>query len=90
MSGFLYRARHVRDHRWASGQASAYIDGELSTGPRTRMERHVGDCAECRRLLAELRRMVDGLGRLPALGGRSDAGRFAAVVRRRLDEPPGA
>jgi anti-sigma factor RsiW len=41
-------------------QLSAYQDGELSTGARDRVERHVGRCAACQRELA-------GLGRLRAV-----------------------
>ena len=48
---------------------SDYLDGELAPAGRTRMERHLGECAECRRLLAGLRRTLDGLHRLAAPSG---------------------
>jgi anti-sigma factor RsiW len=88
MSGFLYRARFVLDHRWAPARASAYLDGDLAAASVTRMERHLGDCPQCHRLLTELRRVVEGLGRLPAPAGTRDAIGFAASVRRRVGEPP--
>jgi len=88
VSPIWHRARFALDHRWAPGRASAYIDSELGDGARTRLERHLHDCPECRRLLAELRRMVNELGRLAAPGGAPDARRFAAAVHGRLDEPP--
>lgn len=70
---------------------SEFLDEELVVAARTRMERHLGDCPECERLLAGLRAVVQGLGRLPApTGGAAgaDAARIAALVRGRLDEPP--
>jgi len=52
------------------------------------MERHVGECAECRRLLADLGRIVNALHRLPAVGYGVDPVQLAGSVRPRLDEPP--
>jgi hypothetical protein len=51
------------------------------------MERHLGECAECRRLLAGLRRTLDGLHRLSAPGAGIDVVRLAASVRARLSNP---
>jgi len=67
---------------------SAYVDGELSERGRTRIERHLGECAECRRLLAGLRLVLDALHCLPTPTGEADAVRLAASVRLRLNEPP--
>jgi anti-sigma factor RsiW len=67
---------------------SDYLDGELSGAGRARMERHARDCPECERLLAGLRAVVAGLGRLPAPEGGVDGTQLAAAVRARLDEPP--
>jgi anti-sigma factor RsiW len=88
MSDFLYRVRFARDHRWAPGRMSAYLDGELSPGPRKRMRRHAGECPECRWLLASLRQTMAALHRLPAPGGGADPVQVAASVSRRLGEPP--
>ncbi|HEY1592573.1 MAG TPA: zf-HC2 domain-containing protein [Solirubrobacteraceae bacterium] len=85
MSGFLHRLRFRRDHRWAPGQMSGYVDGELAHAPRARIEHHLGECAECRRLLAGLRRTLDALHRLPAPSGGVDAAALATSVRVRLD-----
>ena len=52
------------------------------------MERHLGECQDCRRLLAGLRALVDGLRRLPAPVGGAYAVQIAASVRVRLNEPP--
>jgi anti-sigma factor RsiW len=66
---------------------SDYLDDELAPASRARMDRHVGVCAECRRLLAELRRIVDGLHRLATPSGGVDAVQIAAAVRARSSEP---
>ena len=84
----LYRVRFRRDHGWAPDHMSELLDGELAPAGRSRIERHLGECPECERLLAGLRSVVQGLGRLPAPAGGGDAARIGAVVRGRLDEPP--
>jgi anti-sigma factor RsiW len=65
---------------------SDYLDGELALAGRTRMEDHLGECAACRRLLAGLRRTLDGLHRLRMPSEGVDALRIAASVRGRLSE----
>jgi anti-sigma factor RsiW len=63
-----------------------YMDAGLGPGAKARLKRHVGECDECRRLLAGLREMIRVLGGLPTPSGVG-AGRHAASVRLRLDEP---
>ena len=87
MSNLLERARFRRDHRWAPAQMSDYLDEELSPSGRIRVERHVKECEECRRLLAGLSGMLTALRRLPAPGGGPDAAQIAVAVRTRLTEP---
>ena len=84
----LYRVQFRRDHGWAPGRMSVYLDDELAPRERERLERHARDCPECERLLAGLRAVVHGLARLPAPTGSAGATRIAAAVRVRLDEPP--
>ena len=69
---------------------SGYLDGDLAARARARMERHLGECHDCRRLLAGLRVVVDGLHRLRAPSGGADAVQIASAVRLRLRlrEPP--
>ncbi len=67
---------------------SAYLDGELDANRRDRMDRHVSECARCRRLLAGLRLVLDALHRLPAAEGGPDAVQLASSVLVRLKEPP--
>jgi anti-sigma factor RsiW len=68
---------------------SAYLDGELAAGRRIRIERHVGECVECRRLLAGLRLTLEALHRLRTPEGGTGAAQVAASVRVRLKAPPG-
>jgi anti-sigma factor RsiW len=89
MASLSYRARFSWDHRWTPGHLSRYVDGELTSRERLRVERHVRDCADCRLLLAGLRDVVGWLHRLPAPTGGADPGQIAASVRRRLREPGG-
>jgi anti-sigma factor RsiW len=86
MSNLFDHVRFARDHRWAPRQMSGYVDGELATSGRVRLERHLGECEPCRRLLAGLRQTLAGLDRLPA-PVNPDPIRFAANVRVRLREP---
>jgi anti-sigma factor RsiW len=65
---------------------SDYLDGALATSGHGRMERHLASCEECRRLLAGLRRTIEGLHRLAAHSGGGDAPAIAASVRERLAE----
>jgi len=75
-----------RDHRWARGRMSDYLDGELGPDARRRIEHHVSQCERCRRLLDDLRRTVDALHRLAAPGGSAGPMTIAASVRARLTE----
>jgi anti-sigma factor RsiW len=86
MSGWFERARFRRDHRWAPARMSDYLDAELTPENRTRMERHLGECQDCRRLLAGLRRIVQGLHSLAAPGTGVHGVRIAVSVRTRLDD----
>jgi anti-sigma factor RsiW len=83
MINVRYRVRFMLDHRWARGRMSEYLDDELATPQRRRMERHAGDCPECRALLRGLGRMLAVLHQLP-IG--NDAPDLASAVRRRLRE----
>jgi anti-sigma factor RsiW len=84
MSNSLDTARFRRDHRWAPDHMSDYLDGELAASGRDRMRRHLSECEQCRRLLAGLRAVLEGLHHLPAPSGGTDALRIATAVRLRL------
>ena len=68
---------------------SVYLDEELGSAPRRRMQRHVGECDDCRRLLAGLRAMVALLRRMPTPHDGVDPARLAASVRLALKDAPG-
>jgi anti-sigma factor RsiW len=87
MSNVLHRARFMRDHRWAPGCMSAYLDGELASRARSRLEYHIAECPECRAVLGGLRRMLGLLHGLPPAGARPAARDMTAAVRARLHEP---
>jgi anti-sigma factor RsiW len=66
---------------------SDYLDADLRAGRRRRLERHVGECEQCRRLLADLQAMLGALHGARAPG--VDPAGLAAAVRLRLREPDG-
>jgi anti-sigma factor RsiW len=86
MSSLFHRVRFALDHRWAPKQMSEYLDGEVGSPTRVRMDRHVGECPECRTVLAGLRNLLDALHGLPLPSGGGDAVQVAAAVRLRLGE----
>ena len=53
------------------------------------MERHIGECDECRRLLAGLRRMLDALHRLPAPRATADAAAARRLGARAIERASG-
>jgi anti-sigma factor RsiW len=62
----LQRRRFMREHEWTQAHLSDYLDEELSGEERHRVEEHVGMCPQCRRVLATLRRTLEGLAALSA------------------------
>ena len=88
MSHVLHRVRFRLDHRWTPAHMSDYLDAELPSRRRIRVERHVGECEECRRVLAGLRALLGALHGLRAPHDAIDADRMAASVRRRIGDPP--
>ncbi len=63
---FLARRRYMREHRWTHAHLSEYLDHELGSDDLARVEAHVGICPHCRRVLATLRRTLEGLRSLSA------------------------
>jgi anti-sigma factor RsiW len=63
---FLERRRYMREHRWTHAHLSEYLDRELGPRERKRVEAHVGICPHCSRVLATLRRTLEGLHLLRA------------------------
>jgi anti-sigma factor RsiW len=87
MDEFWAKIRFWRDHRWTPDRMSDYLDGELAPEERARVERHVGECVECRRVIAGLRLVVEALHLFPAPEPGGDATGLVGSVRARLAEP---
>lgn len=79
------RLRFRRDHRWTPKHLSAYVDDELVTGARARLQRHVAECPECRGVLRSLERMLVRLGQMPS-PAVSEAPDLVSSIRERLRE----
>jgi len=54
-------------HPFGEEELSAHVDGRLSPADSARLERHLASCEACRRRLAELRAVVEGLRALPSV-----------------------
>lgn len=60
------RWRFMREHRWTQAHLSEYVDAELAPSEAVRVEEHVSLCPQCHRVLATLRRTLEGLRSLRA------------------------
>jgi anti-sigma factor RsiW len=61
----LQRRRFMREHDWTHARLSDYLDDELSSRERERVEDHLSLCPHCRRVLRTLRRTLKSLMDLP-------------------------
>ena len=77
--------RFYWEHRWTHRHLSDYVDDELDPGARRRVERHVGRCPECRRVLATLKRTLAALMGLHE--GESADVADGIIARLRTEEP---
>ncbi|MGH2985996.1 MAG: anti-sigma factor family protein [Solirubrobacterales bacterium] len=80
----LAKRRYMREHRWTHAHLSEYLDDGLPSGEAERVEAHVGICPHCRRVLATLRRTLEGLR---SLGEERPPGVADAVIDRLRHEP---
>jgi anti-sigma factor RsiW len=78
----LFRGRRECDE--VRALMSEYADGELAPPEQKRVDEHVGFCPRCRRILANLRRTLEGLGRLAGSTprGAEDADSVAVRITR--------
>jgi anti-sigma factor RsiW len=65
---------------------SAYLDSDLRTQTRARLERHTAECPECRSVLDDLRRLLALLHSAPPPEPVTDGPAIATAVMRRLHE----
>jgi anti-sigma factor RsiW len=86
MMARMLSPRFMRDHMWTRKHLSEYLDEELDARERERVERHAHMCPSCHRLLATLRKTLEGLhalGRQPLpADGVADS-----VIARLRDSP---
>lgn len=54
-------------NRHPRGELSAYVDGELSAGSATKIDAHLGTCAECSATVTQLRALRGALATLPEI-----------------------
>jgi anti-sigma factor RsiW len=80
---WLDHRRYMREHRWTHAHLSEYLDGELGAAERDRVEAHTSICPHCTRVLATLRRTLEGLRMLHA---QPQTGVADGVIRRLHDE----
>lgn len=81
------RPGFVLDHLWTRRHLHEYLDGELDKCGRERIERHAHPCLACHRLVATLRRTLDGLGALRKLQPEMAAPISDTVIARLRREP---
>lgn len=79
--GMLERRRFMREHRWTHAHLSDYLDQELASDQEARVEKHAGVCPQCRRVLATLRRTLQGLHALRSEPSPGVADRVIARLR---------
>lgn len=78
--GAMHGPQFVVDHRFTRRQLSAYIDGELESSERQRVNRHIVECRDCRFMMRSLRQVLGGLAGLR----RCAPAQLSADVRARL------
>jgi anti-sigma factor RsiW len=65
-------------------ELAAYAAGDVAADERTRIERHLADCAECRETVAEFRALLDELAATTPAPPDVAWARYRAEVRARL------
>jgi anti-sigma factor RsiW len=88
MSSPFARIRFALDHRWSPPHMSDHLDGDLDARRAARLERHVGECPECRELLLGLEAVVAALGGVRHDGGELVAARTLDGFRALLRDSP--
>lgn len=79
----IARRRYMREHHWTHAHLSEYVDSELGPDDLSRVEDHVSICPHCRRVLATLRRTLEGLRALPV---EPEPGLAEGVIERLREE----
>ena len=64
VAGFLRRRRRALACREAVSLMASYLDGVLAARDRERLEAHLAGCPHCSEYLAQIRAIIDALGRV--------------------------
>lgn len=64
LDAFRRRRRRALVCREAVSLLAAYLDGELASADRARLEAHLAGCPHCSEYLAQIRATIDALGRV--------------------------
>jgi anti-sigma factor RsiW len=86
MNAHWHKLRFRRDHRWTPPHMSAYLDSDLRTQARARLEHHTAECRECRSVLDDLRQLLAFLHSAPPPEPVADGPAITTAVLRRLHE----
>jgi anti-sigma factor RsiW len=62
------------DHQWSQQHLSHYVEGDLASRDRRRLERHAGQCVDCGRGLRAVRAMLRALAGAAAEDVRAPVG----------------
>jgi len=57
------------DHQWSQRHLSHYVEGDLPSRARRRLDRHARNCADCARGIRAMRALVHAVRGLDGLGG---------------------
>jgi len=87
MSSLWHELRFRRDHRWTPPHMSDYLDADLRSQARARLERHTAECPECRGVLDDLRYMLTLLQSTTLPEPVANGPAIAGAVLWRLHEP---
>jgi len=74
--------------RRARALLSDHLDGDLDDTDHRLLFAHLAHCGRCRRVLATLTAVIDGLRTLPADRPPSTGSLATTVARRLYDDPP--
>jgi hypothetical protein len=59
----------IDDHQWSQRHLSHYVEGDLSSRARRRLDGHARDCADCGRGIRAMRALVYTVQGLDGLAG---------------------
>jgi hypothetical protein len=60
---------HTDDHQWSQRHLSHYVEGDLSSRARRRLDLHARDCVDCGRGIRAMRALVYTVQGLDGLAG---------------------